>query len=359
MNARVLHLEDDAIDAELFIRRLESEWPECEVRQVSKESDFREALTLGPPDAVVLDHAIKGWDGRLALEATRVLCPEVPAIIFSGMLGEEAAVDALREGAADYVLKDRPARLVESIRRAVARSRLEAAHRMARTRAEESHRLALLGELAAGLAHEFNNTLTVLGLQAALLNPLVQSHPRGKNSLDAIQKTCERAARFAQKLLQLGRGVSPVSEEVDLKTICLKLRPTWRALLPPGIRLSLKVPPKSALAWIDEGFFEQVMLNLILNARDALGDSGKITITVQPPKDGCADIWIQDDGPGIPAALHTTLFEPFQTTKKPGTGSGLGLALSRRLATSMNAILVWDESHTVGTRFVLSLRCTP
>ncbi len=358
MKARLLHLEDDAADAELFMVRLGKEWPECKVHQVDTESLFRESLTSDHPDAVVIDYSIKGWDGHMALETTRALRPGMPVIIFSGMLGEEAAVSALREGAADYVLKDRPARLVESIRRAVAQARLQIEHRRARTRSEESQRLALLGELAAGLAHEFNNTLTVLTLQADILDRIVQSSSEARHPLKTIQRTCARAARFSHKLLQLGRGVSPVSEEVDVKAHVFKLRPTWRALLPSGISLSLKTPPAPLWAWMDDGFFEQVMLNLILNARDALGDSGKIEITLQPPAGGYVEIEIEDNGPGIPAALRATLFEPFHTTKKPGAGSGLGLALARRLATAMNARLIWDESQTDGTRFVLSLRTT-
>jgi PAS domain S-box-containing protein len=117
---RVLHLEDSPDDAILVRRKLRVEFPRCEVIRVDEEAAFRAAIKTGSVDLILSDYRVPSFHGMTALALTREICPEVPFLFLSGMLGDELAVDCLKAGATDYLLKDRPARLVPAIRRALA-----------------------------------------------------------------------------------------------------------------------------------------------------------------------------------------------------------------------------------------------
>jgi PAS domain S-box-containing protein len=116
---RLLVLEDDPNDAELLVRRLTREWPGCELVRTSAEPEFKEALAAGGFDLIISDYLLPGFHGLDALALARDRCPHVPFIFLSGVMGDDVAVESLKSGATDYVLKDRPARLVPAIRRAL------------------------------------------------------------------------------------------------------------------------------------------------------------------------------------------------------------------------------------------------
>src|SRR5437660_7948596 len=116
---RLLLLEDNLDDAELLRRNLAAEWPRCELVQVSKRPAFETALEEGGFDLILSDYLLPGIQGPTALALAREHCPEVPFIFVSGAIGDEVAVESLKTGATDYVLKDRLARLVPAIRRAL------------------------------------------------------------------------------------------------------------------------------------------------------------------------------------------------------------------------------------------------
>jgi len=133
---RVLHLEDSPDDAILIRRKLRAEFPRCEVIRVDEEGAFRAAAKAGAVNVILSDYRVPGFHGMTALAVAREACPEVPFLFLSGVLGDELAVDCLKAGATDYLLKDRPARLVPAIRRALAEADVQAR----RKRAEEQLR---------------------------------------------------------------------------------------------------------------------------------------------------------------------------------------------------------------------------
>jgi len=116
---RLLMLEDDQNDADLFARRLGREWPDCEIVRANAEERFKEALQTAEFDLIISDYLLPGFHGLDALALVRERYPQVPFIFLSGVLGDDVAVESLKAGATDYVLKDRPARLVPAIRRAL------------------------------------------------------------------------------------------------------------------------------------------------------------------------------------------------------------------------------------------------
>lgn len=147
--ARILMLEDDAWDAELAQRLLTGAGLSFRCLVVDTRDAFTEQLTAFRPDAIISDFSLPGFTGREALAIAQARCPDVPVIIWSGVLGDEAAVDLIKQGATDYLLKDRPARLPSAVRRALdeARQRVRLAHIEAQL--SQAQRLASLGRLSA------------------------------------------------------------------------------------------------------------------------------------------------------------------------------------------------------------------
>jgi len=133
---RILNLEDEFIDAELNQAMISARWPECELVRVSTRQEFVQALEAGGFDLILSDYTIPGFDGRSALQLAREKRPEVPFIFMSGTIGEDTAIEALKNGATDYVLKHRPIRLIPAVDRALR----EIAERLERARAEEAMR---------------------------------------------------------------------------------------------------------------------------------------------------------------------------------------------------------------------------
>jgi PAS domain S-box-containing protein len=118
---RILHLEDSEPDAELVAAKLASDYPECVIQHASSRQQFENALHGGGFDLILSDYTLQGYDGLSALKLARTQCPDKPFIFLSGTIGEERAIEALKCGATDYVIKDRPSRLVPAIRQALAR----------------------------------------------------------------------------------------------------------------------------------------------------------------------------------------------------------------------------------------------
>lgn len=116
---RILNLEDDHNDAELNQAMLAARWPECELVRVATEAEFTAALAAGGFDLILSDYTIPGFDGRVALELAVAKAPKVPFIFVSGTIGEDTAIEALKNGATDYVLKHRPMRLIPAVDRAL------------------------------------------------------------------------------------------------------------------------------------------------------------------------------------------------------------------------------------------------
>ncbi len=117
---KVLHIEDSSCDAELIKNVISDEWPGCEITRVASRAELTAEIGRGGFDLILSDYSMPAFDGLSALELARTMCPDKPFIFLSGTIGEERAVEALKRGAADYVIKDRPARLIPAIRQALA-----------------------------------------------------------------------------------------------------------------------------------------------------------------------------------------------------------------------------------------------
>ncbi len=162
---RLLLLEDYPDDAELLRRSLAIEWPDCEIVLLSTEGGFRAALQQKGCDLILSDYSLPGFDGLAALAVARQECPEVPFLFVSGAIGDEIAVESLKAGATDYVLKDRLARLVPAIRRALKEAEERARRREAEEQLEQSNKDLLrtnqeIQNFYHTLSHELKTPLT-------------------------------------------------------------------------------------------------------------------------------------------------------------------------------------------------------
>jgi DNA-binding NtrC family response regulator len=147
--ARILILEDEAWDAELAQRLLTGAGIDFTSVVVATRESFVEQLAAFRPDVILSDYHLPGFSGKTALKIVQEQCPHIPFIFWSGVLGDEAAVELMKEGAADYVLKDRPARLPDAINRALAEAGQQARLAQLEDRLAEAQRLASLGQLSA------------------------------------------------------------------------------------------------------------------------------------------------------------------------------------------------------------------
>lgn len=160
---RIIHLEDNLLDRELVAALLETHGIACDIVYAENRETFRVALEGEEADLIISDFSLPGYDGGKALEVARQLRSEVPFIFFSGTLGEEAAVESLKKGATDYVLKQRPERLMVAVRRALQ----EAAARTARQRVEQE--LRARDALLRNIMENVEDLIAVVDLEGRLI----------------------------------------------------------------------------------------------------------------------------------------------------------------------------------------------
>jgi nitrogen-specific signal transduction histidine kinase/ActR/RegA family two-component response regulator len=212
--------------------------------------------------------------------------------------------------------------------------------RLADERLTRSEKFESIGRLAGGIAHDFNNLLTaILGYTDLLLSERSESDP-DRADLEEIQKAGRRAAVLTQQLLAFSRRQVLMPEDVDLGRTLTGLREMLTRLVREDIAIVYDVPATPATVHVDPAQIEQVIVNLVLNARDGLAPSGRIEIGVarvarseiELPPDAQATpaeyirLRVSDDGAGISPEAQLRLFEPFFAAKELGRGTGLGLA---------------------------------
>lgn len=201
-----------------------------------------------------------------------------------------------------------------------------------------SQKMESIGQLAGGVAHDFNNLLTIIQGHTSLLKTMVPEEPIG-SSLHAISAAADRAAALTRQLLLFSRRQKPRLEPLNPNESIAKLSPILRASIPENIQIELKLEEAVPLVAADPTMFDQVILNLALNARDAMPLGGNLTIetsscvmeegparNLEAVPGVYARISVNDTGSGIPESHLPRIFEPFFTTKEVGKGTGLGLA---------------------------------
>jgi PAS domain S-box-containing protein len=232
-----------------------------------------------------------------------------------------------------------------------------------------SQRLEAVGRLAGGLAHDFNNLLTViLGFADALGAEIGAAHP-GASYLDEIAQAAERGASLTRQLLAFSRQqvLSPVA--LDLNTIVTRMQNMLGYLIGKDIAIEAELEPQLRLVKADPGQIEQVILNLAMNARDAMPSGGRLTFTTANVQLGESDarryrdtapgpyavLTVRDTGHGMDEEVRSHIFEPFFTTKEPGKGMGLGLPTVYGMVNQSNGQIVVESAPGQGSAFHIYL----
>ena len=213
-----------------------------------------------------------------------------------------------------------------------------AAH--SRTLLFQAQKMEGIGRLAGGIAHDFNNLLTAIMGFTELAEETLEPDNSVQEYLRNIQKAAERAAMLTSQLLAFARKQIVEPKIVSINALMLEIDPLLRRLIGERIELVLLLPPESGYVKIDSGQFGQVVINLVVNARDAMPHGGKITLETANASlsegrstkqdkftdDDCVLLKVSDTGTGIEAEAFELVFEPFYTTKAQGKGTGLGLS---------------------------------
>jgi len=460
---RILILEDSADDADVVVRELRRAGVACLPLRVDTERSFLAGLDP-TPDLILADYRLPGYGALAALRALSARGLDVPVIVVSGTIGDEAAAECLRQGATDYLLKDRLTRLGQAVRNAVAQARLRAEQRRTgdalraseeryrslfdeaphpmwvveaetlrflevnrkavshygysreeflamtlldirppeeipgivegvravlageprtgrrrhRTKAgqllevsvagravdfaghrallaviddvterhrlegqlRQSQKMEAVGQLAGGVAHDFNNLLTAVLGYAALVAAGLADRPELRRQVEEIARAGERGAALTRQLLAFSRNLPLAPRIVDLNAVVAGVEAMLRRLIGEDVDLATRLQATAGRVLVDPGQLEQVIVNLAVNARDAMPDGGHLVIeTADVELDaGYARthagvrpgpytlLAVSDSGCGMDAETCSHIFEPFFTTKEPGKGTGLGLA---------------------------------
>ena len=462
---RILHIEDNSRDAELVRETLLTEYPECDIVRVDTPEAYLAALEQGDFDLIVCDYTLPSFQGEEALEIAGSKWSHLPFLFLSGTIGEERAVEALKKGATDYVLKGNLARLPAAVRRALREAQeraerekaeealrnseeryrrlfernlagvfrstvdgrilecnqafagifgydspeelrgvgasdlyVEASERggfLERLRAErmivgyearfrrrdgrfawtlenvtlldagtdgeevvegtmidvterknleeqfrQAQKMEAVGRLAGGVAHDFNNILTAILGYGDLLRASLSGDSPLQEEVEEIRKAAERAATLTRQLLAFSRRQVLTMEVLDLNLLLRDIEKMLRRVIGEDVRILTLFDPSLGRVRADRGQLEQVVMNLVVNARDAMPGGGTLTIETRNDeideaharehpglRPGAAVMLaVSDTGTGMDEDTKSHIFEPFYTTKEKEKGTGLGLA---------------------------------
>ncbi|HEU6449410.1 MAG TPA: response regulator [Verrucomicrobiae bacterium] len=463
----LLIVEDSADDAALMLHELKHAGFAPISRRVQTEPDFLDAMA-NLPDIILSDYSMPQFSGLRAAQLLKESGLEIPFILISGTVGEDVAVEAMKRGATDYLLKDRIGRLGPAVKNAIDQKRFREERRQAQdellwktaflealvntsldgvlvvdsrgqkifqnqlfnelwkippeimadkddakqlefvrnrtknsrefiekvrylyahpdeisrdeielvdgtiidrysapvrdkdgvhfgriwrfrditeqTKLEEqlrhAQKMEAIGQLAGGVAHDFNNILAVIQMQISLLQFEGSLSPQQTDFAQKIENTVERAAGLTRQLLLFSRKQAMQLRELNLVEAVAATANLLRRVLSANVKIDLKTPDEPLFIYADPGMIDQILMNLAVNARDAMPKGGQLLIEIagadldteaaarmpNARAGSFACLTVSDNGCGISESNLKRIFEPFFTTKSPGKGTGLGLA---------------------------------
>src|SRR5258705_9027105 len=275
---RILHLEDNSADAELIHATLAAEDIVCEAVRVEGRSEFVDAVERGEFDLILADYNLPSFDGISALEIAKEKCPEIPFIFVTGSLGEDLAIETLKKGATDYVFKHRPGRLVPAVHRAIDEVAAQAQRKRLEAQLRHAQKMESIGTLAGGIAHDFNNLLTAIIGNAQLALTRLRTEDPLYDRLIEIESSGKRAAELTRQLLIFSRRERPEPITINLNDTIGHFAKMLRRIIGEDLELRFNAAGDLATVFADPGQMEQVLMNLAVNARDAMPEGGQITI---------------------------------------------------------------------------------
>jgi two-component system, cell cycle sensor histidine kinase and response regulator CckA len=230
----------------------------------------------------------------------------------------------------------------------------------------QAQKMEALGHLTGGIAHDFNNLLTsIMGYIVLAADQPASAEARRKKYLDQAQTSCTRARDLIQQMLTFSRGRRGEPRPVALASLIAQSIKLFGGAMPATIDITSDLCAEVSPVMLDPVHLDQILLNLCINARDAMNGAGTIRVSVaecpsceeectacrQPVEGGYVELRVDDGGPGIPQEILDRIFEPFFTTKDVGKGSGMGLASVHGLVHELGGHIVVEPLTPHGTRF--------
>jgi two-component system cell cycle sensor histidine kinase/response regulator CckA len=368
----ILIVEDSRADAELLVTELRRGGFNPSWQRVDNLRDLVVALEKGSVHLILSDYTLPGFDGDTALKTCREMSPEVPFIFVSGSMGEERAIESLQNGATDYVLKDRLGRLVPAVRRALHELEQCAARKRVEEQYIQAQKMEVVGNLAGSVAHDFNNILSViLGYNECILDQLGPDHPCRAYAQE-VKLAAQQAVGLTRQLLTFTRKHAFQAVVLNLNDVVSEMENMLKRLFDEDVELTIIAKEDLWLVEADAGYLGQILLNMVVNARDAMPRGGKLTIETSnakldedsaamltgPPPGAYVVLTVRDTGVGMTDEVKARMFEPFFTTKPNGKGTGLGLCICQTIVKQCAGHIVFHSRVNHGTTFNVFLpRC--
>lgn len=396
---RVLHIEDNEDDSLLIARTLRKSF-DLDILRVDCAEKMSAVVGHKAFDLIVCDYNLPGFSPFDALRIAQDLDYDLPCIVLSGSISEAEAVALMDKGARDYLSKASLDRLVPAIRRelrdarvrrdllestrAVAEARIIAgeaekravlADELAQANQElrdtqsqliQSAKMASLGLLVAGVAHEINNPLgfsmSHLSTVVKLLDELSDDVEGAKNlakfrkaqdRIVSVRDGLSRVEELVRKLRVFARQDEAEMKPADIREGIESTLVLLNHRIPRGVTIGCDYCDDNEI-YCSPSSINQVVMNLVTNALDAVGDSGRIDILTTRSGDEFS-LRVRDSGPGIPKEVQERIFEPFFTTKDVGHGMGLGLAICYRIVERHRGRIEIFSSENCGCEFVVTL----
>lgn len=367
----ILLVEDNPDHAELALSSLESFCRDHEQRfQINVVRTGEECLRIidnETYDVMVLDYSLPMTDGLEVLTKIREKGIKTPIIMVTGRGSEKIAVEAIKRGASEYLVKDQgylgrlPMVVYNSIKQFEERQekeRLEDELRRYQIELEMSKRLASIGEMASRIAHEIKNPLSTIMLGVDLLKKTLKDVDGTTiKMLNSLADGVKNLNRIALELLNYAKPSAPNFRNLDIQGILdASLNDLSGQIQGSNIRLVKRYHQGSAVLRVDGIKLKEVFLNIIGNAAEAMSNGGTLTVKtgfVEKEKRRYMEISISDTGEGIPEENLEKIFAPFFTTKPAGTG--LGLSIVKKFMEIHSSEIKIESQVGTGTRVTLWL----
>ena len=363
---RILYIEDDRDLAALVSFRLSKAGYVVDIAHNGAEGIAK--FDSGSHDLVAVDHSIPVHDGLEVIGIMASRGPLPPTIMITGSGDEKIAVETMKRGADDYIVKDVGGGWLDLLpgvikhvlaqRRLVReKERVERELRESERRCAEAEKLAAVSRIAARVAHEINNPLAGIKSSFQLVKNAV---PKGHPDLifaEVIDREIERIADIVSQMYELyptNQGqISSIRVGEVMNEVVAMMK---EVASEKQVRLENRTEDPGVIAVIPEGSLRQVAYNLLINAIESSPPGGTVSVEAKATGKNI-EITVADQGPGIPSEIRDLVFEPFFTTKNRETngGLGLGLSISRGIVKALQGTLDHESPPGVGTIFRVTI----
>jgi signal transduction histidine kinase len=371
---RILLIDDDPQARALIDVALADAAFDCEVEIAAGAIAGLDRIGADAHDVYLVDHQLPDGNGVDVIRRARAAGATKPFILLTGHGNGDVDQAASREGAADYVEKHMvSAQLERSIRYALRNWQSTRLLRIREDQLRHAQKMEAIGRLAGAVAHDFNNLLTAIIGYADLLGDKFESDEQTSSDVGEIRQAADRAAQITRQLLSFSRKQFLDTTLVDVNESASALVQVLPSVVGEQIRTAVRLGDRLPIVKSDPARLEQVLIALVLNAREAMPDGGELTIETAAieltaeraadehldlPPGRYATIAVRDTGIGMPPDVRARVFEPFFTTKPKGHRCGLGLATAYGILHQSGGSISIDTTPHAGTTVRLYLPAT-